>query len=75
MLDLIEIELKRVRKMAEQAGDDFLLYLIDLAIMEASVKARSQPESAGTADRLALTPNQCVFSPKTAPDFRIDVEG
>ena len=75
MLDLIEIELKRVRKMAEQSGDGFLLYLIDLAIIEASVKARSRPESAETADPLGLTPNQRAFSPKTAPDFQIDVEG
>ena len=40
MLDLIEIELTRVRRMAEQADDKFLLYLIDIAIMEANRRAR-----------------------------------
>ena len=40
MLDLIEIELMRVRRMAEQADDKFLLYLIDIAIMEANRRAR-----------------------------------
>jgi hypothetical protein len=40
MLDLIEIELTRVRRMAEQADDKFLLYLIDIAIMEANRRAK-----------------------------------
>lgn len=40
MFELIEIELTRVRKMAEQTDDGFLLYLIDIAIIEANAKAR-----------------------------------
>jgi hypothetical protein len=45
MFVLIEIELTRVRRMAEQAGDDFLVYLIDIAIIEANAKARSPNNS------------------------------
>ncbi len=41
MFELIEIELTRVRRMAEHADDRFLLYLIDIAIIEANAKARS----------------------------------
>jgi hypothetical protein len=41
MFDLIEIELTRIRRMAEQVDDGFLLYLIDLALMETNKKARS----------------------------------
>ncbi len=42
MLGLIEIELIRVRRMAERADDNvLLLYLIDMAILEASRAARS----------------------------------
>lgn len=44
MLDLIEIELTRVRRMAEQTDDRFLLYLIDMAILEANRRARSIAE-------------------------------
>ena len=42
MLDLIETELTRVRRMAEQAEDSFLLYLIDMAIIQANARARSR---------------------------------
>lgn len=48
MLDLLEIELVRVRKMAECADDGFLLYLIDMAVIEANRLARSQ-EAANSA--------------------------
>ena len=44
MFELIEIELSRVvRRMAkqQQADDAFLLYLIDMAILEANAKARA----------------------------------
>jgi hypothetical protein len=41
MFDLVEIELTRVRKMAELTNDDLLIYLIDVAIIEANTKARS----------------------------------
>ncbi len=42
MLDLIEIELTRVRRMAEQADDSFPLYLIDMAIIQADARPRSR---------------------------------
>jgi hypothetical protein len=47
MFQLLEIELTRVRRMAEQAGDAFLLYLIDLAILEANAKGRRQNAAPG----------------------------
>jgi hypothetical protein len=39
MFDLIEVELKRIKGMAEQAGDPFLLYLVDMALMQARMRA------------------------------------
>ncbi len=48
MLDLIEIELTRVRRMAEQENNGFLLYLIDMAILEANSKARARNDSLET---------------------------
>ena len=45
MLGLIENELTRVRKMAERTGNYFLVYLIDVAIIEANAKARSSNNS------------------------------
>jgi hypothetical protein len=45
MLDLIEIELTRVRRMAEHTDDGFLLYLLDMAILEANRRARSFAEN------------------------------
>jgi hypothetical protein len=44
MLDLIEIELTRIRRMAEHAGDGFLLYLLDMAILEANRRSRVRAE-------------------------------
>lgn len=41
MLKLIEIELSRARNTAEHADDGFLLYLIDMAILEVRRKARA----------------------------------
>jgi len=60
MLDLIEIELTRVRRMAEQENDGFLLYLIDMAILEANSKARARNDSLetladGEGSRVALS--------------------
>jgi hypothetical protein len=49
MLDLIEIELTRVRRMAEHADDGFLLYLLDMAILEANQRARSFAENRASA--------------------------
>ena len=43
MLDRLEIELTRVRRMAERADDNvLLLYLIDMAILETNCAARSK---------------------------------
>jgi hypothetical protein len=58
MLDLIEIELVRIRKMAEQSGAGSLLYFIDLAILEVNRKARSN-EAASEA-RIASSVNETI---------------
>jgi hypothetical protein len=50
MLDLIEIELTRIRRMAEQTDDRFLLYLLDMAILEANRRARGIAEGHGDAE-------------------------
>jgi len=44
MAELIEIELIRVRRMAQQAGDPFLVYLIDMAVLQANSVARARAE-------------------------------
>ena len=49
MYKLIEIELTRIRKMAKEAEDELLLYLIDLAIIEANAKDRATKDSVATA--------------------------
>jgi len=59
LFELIEIELTRVRRMAEQENDGFLLYLIDMAILEANSKARARNDSLetladGEGSRVAL---------------------
>ena len=48
MFELVEIELTRVRRMAEQTSDDLLLYMIDMAIIEANAKARASSDSLAT---------------------------
>ena len=48
MLDLIQIELASVRKIAELADDGFLLYLIDMAIQEANQETGASIDKAGT---------------------------
>ena len=46
LLDLIETELTRVRRKAEHADDNgYLLYLLDMAILEANRRARSLAEN------------------------------
>ncbi len=57
MFEMIRIELTRVRRMVELADDAFLLYLVDIAIVEA--KAR--------ADSLSL---QALDPPTPQPDSR-----
>jgi hypothetical protein len=39
-LNLIEVELTRIRAMAEQACNDYLIYVIDMAIAEVESKSR-----------------------------------
>lgn len=64
MLDLVEIELIRVRNMAVQAEDTMLLYLIDMAIMEAKSKAglaranSDDPAGTGPVPTKTLTPRE-----------------
>ena len=55
ILELVEIELKRVRSMAAHADDDALLYLIDMAIMEAKSKASSAAADHGTNSACSQT--------------------
>ena len=59
MLELIEIQLSGVRRMAQQQADcEFLLYLLDMAILEANLKARSngndQARAAATKFKVVL---------------------
>ncbi len=50
MLDLLEIDLMRIRRMAERANDNaLLLYLIDMAILEANRAARSREGASALA--------------------------
>jgi hypothetical protein len=60
MFDLIEIELTRVRRMAERADGEFLVYLIDMAIIEANAKARSPDNSLETLIPRSQEPLQSV---------------
>ena len=55
MFELIEIDLTRVRRMAEQVDNELLLYLIDMAIIEANRKKRSEIDSSkATEDNLSV---------------------
>jgi len=54
MLDLIQIELASVRKIAELADDGFLLYLIDMAIQEANQETGGQYRQGRNAGRQAM---------------------
>jgi hypothetical protein len=47
MFDLIESELTRIRRLAEQAGDKLLVYFIDIAIIESNRRARSIKDELG----------------------------
>jgi len=72
VFDLLEIELTRVRRMAEQTGDDLLLYLIDLAIIAANAKARSMrtaPEEANRSGALRAKPR--IFALGAAQDLEL----
>ena len=61
MFDLVE-ELKRVRRLAQQVDDGMLLYLLDMAIVEASKKAGACNDNlAGPVTRLGTD------SPRSLP--------
>jgi hypothetical protein len=55
-LSLIESELSKVRKLADQADEEVLCYLIDLAIEEVKSEARpvGDQETQPTPQRLSL---------------------
>jgi hypothetical protein len=71
MFDLIEINLTRIRKMAEQADDDFLLYLIDIAIIEANAKARCRKDNLEAVIPSALEGDDQAFAQQPAADVQI----
>ena len=59
MLELIEIQLTKICRMAQQQADGgLLLYLLDMAILEANLKARSngndQTRAAATEFKVVL---------------------
>ncbi len=55
MLDLLEIELTRVRRMAERVDNNILLlYLIDMAILEANRGVRSKERASAAVARSEL---------------------
>jgi hypothetical protein len=43
----IEVELTRIRRIAEQADNDYLLYFIDIAISEAGGKPTHRKDNRG----------------------------
>ena len=47
ILELVEIELKRIRSMAAQADDAVLIHMIEMAIMEVK-RASLRPEPSGS---------------------------
>ena len=48
MFELIEIELTRILNMAQRANEGYLVYLIQLALVEAHKKARSRNDNVET---------------------------
>jgi hypothetical protein len=55
MLDRIEIELTRIRREADHSGNRFLLYLLDMAILEANggFRANTSGHAGDAADVLS----------------------
>jgi hypothetical protein len=52
----IEVELTRIRRIAEQANNDYLLYYIDIAISEAGGKPNHRNDNrSGSAVRTAIS--------------------
>jgi hypothetical protein len=71
MLDLIEMELTRVRRMAERADDGLLLYLIDMAIIEAHARSRFHRDSSGTIGSGTPDRDHLRLAPETRRDLQI----
>jgi hypothetical protein len=49
MFESIELELTRIRRMADEADDNLLRFLIDGAIREANAKTRAANDNLATA--------------------------
>ena len=64
VFDLIAIELMEVRKMAQQAGKYLLVYLIDIAIIEAKAKACSGSNSLEALIPLSPENNASILASK-----------
>jgi len=64
VFDLIAIELMEVRKMAQQDGKLFLVYLIDIAIIEAKAKACSGSNSLEALIPLSPENNASILASK-----------
>ncbi len=58
MYDLVRSKLTKVRRIVEQADDPFLLYLIDIAIIEAEVLSANG--NLRTLDIAALERDDCL---------------
>ena len=58
MSNLIAIELASVRKIAEQYGDDILLYFIDMAILQANDTDRFLGENAVSITKAPAIPER-----------------
>ena len=62
MFELIEIQLMRVRRMAAHSHDGVLLYLIDMAILQANTKARASTQAIETLIHGELSPAEPILS-------------
>jgi hypothetical protein len=71
MFESIERELTRVRRRAEHADDGLLLYLIDMAIIEANAKARSTKNSLETIVPGSLERDDRANERKLSQDIQI----
>ena len=66
MFDLIAIKLTEIRKMARQADKYFLVYLIDIAIIEAKAKACCDSNSLEALIPLSLENNASILTSKAS---------
>ncbi|GAB5463360.1 hypothetical protein [Hoeflea alexandrii] len=47
--EAIEVNLRMAREDAKQIGDDFLAYLVEIALMEACTRTLQDPKTGGEA--------------------------